>query len=162
MSSKRMHPYSRSKRPVDKKIVCIAKSAIGTQVATNIFSATKACTISSLRLALSFTAGSALTTQKISWAVIHLRDGSSAGGFTVTDGNALYAPEQDVMLYGSRFAIELIGNTTADSNTGTPIVEQVTTTQRKLKAGDFLQFIVMGSAANAANLHGTCQFFVKE
>ncbi len=143
----------RVKRPVDKAIVNITKAAVaGSQVNTDLFTATFPCTIVGLRWHITMLQDGGTGATFNNWAIIILRDGQTADTLATSDGSTLYNPEQDVMTFG---VMQIDNNTTTVSNVGE------TKTMRKMQGGDKLVYICIGVATNTHTIRGTVQFFCK-
>lgn len=142
-------------RPIDKDLISVSKSPLSTtQLSTVLKTATYPCTITGLRWDLDAVA---ITTAVdfVTWAIVVVHDGDSANTMSATDGASFYQPEQDVLAFG-----ELLVSGNAQGN---PIngAHGNTKTMRKLKAGDQLVFIAVGTVVSGASLGGIIQFFCK-
>jgi len=164
--SRSMKRQRTSKRPVDKALVSVALDGIGTTTSeTVLYTATKACTVSSVRSMLSFVAGGGTigTTSLVAWAIIHKRDGQQIGTAqpVLTDGANFYEPEQDVLLHGYAFVSVIAATIASQGAAGLPIVQE-TKTMRKLKAGDQISMIFRANATDQADVRAVNQLFIKE
>jgi len=149
---------ARSRRPIDKVLPGISMSdLIGAQQTQDLVEPNSACTVVGIRWSLSFrlVAGSATADAVIGWAIIILRDGRTANTMSFTGGANLYEPEQDVLAFGR---LQLV-----DGTTGNQLyhVNDMTKTMRKLKVGDKITFIALGSANGNTEVRGTVQLFCK-
>lgn len=153
MTSSANHFGSRTKRPIDKSLISIAKNSVdASQVQTILITATFPCTIVGLRWSLSFTQDGGTGDAGLQWAVVVVRDGNTADTMSGADAASFYNPEQDVLAFGVG-AIDNHGNVvTFDGNTKT---------MRKLKGGDQLIFIQLGNATDTTRSRGVVQFFCK-
>ncbi len=127
------------------------------QVAVTLKTTTFPCTIAGLRWAISANGQSTAAVTNFNWAIVVVRDGLAASAISTSDGSDFYTPEQDVLAFGVRRFPD------ADSGGGpnTQHWEGNTKTMRKLKSGDLLQFIQLGSAAAQGSVIGCIQFFCK-
>lgn len=150
----------RSKRPIDKKIVSILKSAIGAAQQTTILyaAATFPGTITGLRWDFNVirTGGTADTAGNFSWAIVVQPAGTTTSTLSIADAASLYDPEQMVLAFGSGCTFNDAGGS-SDS----VVYSGSTKAMRKLKTGDVLNFIVFGTATELHALHGAVQFFYK-
>ena len=163
MSKRRRVPggFTRGpKRPIDKGLNIVFKNTVGaSQVATVLDPAAQgACTITGLRwqgnvIGDGETAG---LDHVFSWAIVLVREGNSASTLDhTTDGGTLYQPEQDVLVFG-------IGNSQAVAGTSTVSPIQYTgstKTMRKLRQGDRIHFIAIGTVTETVTLHFCIQMF---
>lgn len=142
------------KRPIDKSLVVVAKSAIdATQVTTDLITATFPCTITGLRWNVAGDRAAGTGTAQLWWAIVLVKDGNSANTIAVSDAATFYEPEQNVLAFGMK-AME-------DEGPDTSFFEGSTKTMRKLMGGDKLIFIARGVATNTVNLNAIVQFFCK-
>lgn len=162
MSNKRARSNSgtsvprRAKRPIDKKLANIEKaSLVNAQQSTDILSAMAyPGTITGLRWDISFVRNAGATgAGEFKWAIILLPQSSTAGTLATGDGASLYDPEQNVLVYGAGCSWS-VGDPAMRFN-------GETSTMRKLKTGDKVQFICFGSVTNAHLVSGTVMCFVK-
>jgi len=161
--SKRARPSStpnrtRSRRPIDKKLINIVKSGVvGTQVFTNLVNgATYPGTITGLRWSLYVSNAAGGGAGYGRWAIVVLPAGSQLSNISIGDGSSMYDPEQMVLAFGTcaKWA-------SGTASSGGYLMEGQTKAMRKLKAGDSLVFIVLGTATNAFDIVGTVQYFYK-
>lgn len=114
------------------------------------------CTISGLRAMGSFygtfdtQTGNAI---RHFWCVYHLRQGELPAQAVFTSGSTIFAPEQDVMIWGTATTISQINDAPSTSNN---IVvrnyDVVGTTKRKLQIGDGLHcYIIVEADATFAD-----------
>lgn len=96
----------------------------------------------------------------ITWAVVKVREGiTQPSDIMFTNGATTYAPEQDVMAFGS-FNLSF-------NATGGAIIapghndEGSTKTMRKMQNGDRLFFIARATNSNTQVIAGTVEFFYK-
>lgn len=82
--------------------------------------------------------------------------GTVASPIGLGDASSMYDPEQMVLAYGT-----LAKYSAATASTGGYADIGQTKAMRKLKAGDKLQFICLGTATNLLDVAGTVQFFYK-
>ncbi len=141
-----------STRPIDKSLINVVQSLGASQVITTMFTATFPCTITGIRWNLNQlqNAGTGEATGR--WAIIIARDGITPPSMGQSNGGSLYDPEQDVLSFGS-WAI--------DNNTNHQHEAGETKTMRKLKGGDRLLFIGIGTATNTTAMSGVVQFFCR-
>ncbi len=141
------------KRPIDKALIVITKDGIdATQVQTILFTATFPCTMVGLRWELSAVQAAGTGFCKGVWAIIIARQGITVNNMVQTDGSTLFAPEQDVITWGS-WGI--------DNNVETTVRIGDTKSMRKLMGGDRLIFIMKGIATQTTSMFGVVQFFCK-
>lgn len=133
---------SMTKRPIDKKLVNVFHGNPGTQVSTDLTTATFPCTITGLRWAIK---NSGLN--NVHWCIIVLRDGMTADTIATSDGSTLYNPEQDVLAFG----VQKDDSMTAEGSTKT---------MRKLQGGDKIVFLSK-AAASGGTTSGIIQLFCK-
>ena len=136
-----------AKRPVDKKVITVAKSGITTTaVTTTLFTAAAPCTLNGLI----FSCG-ASPSGPLYWFVIRVDEGDTTNAISVTDGNASYTPESDILLSGV-FPV--------NATVSTPINLATTHAKRKLMIGDRIIFVARTSTSTA-NFDGICTMFFK-
>lgn len=162
MSNKRARTNSgnrrQAKRPIDKSIINVAVgNIVAAQQAVVIApAATFPGTVTGLRWDLTAvrSGGTATTLGRFNWVIVHLPAGPAASTVNMTGAGTVYAPEQNVLAFGSG---------TTWSNAGeTPIrFEGSTKGMRKLKVGDAVHFLVFGTATERHDLNGIVQFFYK-
>ncbi len=101
--------------------------------------------------------GTIVTGPVFALLVILLRDGQAVSTPSLVNGSILYEPEQDVLW-------AWVGSWGGTTNTeGSFDKEIVIKTMRKMKSGDTLQFLAIGSLANAIqNLMGNVTMFFKQ
>lgn len=141
------------KRPIDKALISVSHSAVdAVQKSTILATTSNPCTITGLRwfLNIAQTGGSAVS--QGGWAIVVVRDGNQANTLNRGNGATFYAPEQDVLTFGSWVI---------DNNTETANFVGDTKTMRKMLIGDRLIFIVLGVATQTADVKGIVQFFCK-
>ncbi len=144
-----------SKRPIDKALINVFKSGVdGTQVTTTLVTATFPCTVVGLRWDLSMLTDGGTTPGSYGWAIVIVRDGVTVSTISLTDGGTFFAPEQDVMAYGSG-VLQQIDIGSGHHYNGS------TKTMRKLMGGDKLLFLFIGVATQTTLVRGTIQFFCK-
>ena len=122
------------KRPVEKAIRVVATDCTNTQVQSTLFTAGEALTFSGGHISVKYTAASASPAGSgtfIHAAIVFVREGQAASTLSMTLGQALYVPEQDVLWAG----VGVVG-----SNNDLSWEETKIKTQRKMKSGDFLAF----------------------
>lgn len=139
-------------RPIDKQlkgVVQLLSSAA--QTVSTLITATFPCTIVGIRWDLAFrNAATAIPTYE--WAIILVRDGVAAGTLALANNSDFYQPEQDVLAFGTGFAI---ASQMESKNTGH------TKTMRKLMGGDQIQLIGISDAVDSITMIGVVQFFCK-
>ena len=98
------------------------------------------------------------STSRVNFAValIIARDGQTVSTLNLTEGQALYKPEQDV-LWGTF----LVTPKAADSDE-TILLKEMIKAQRKMKAGDTLRLINLADAANGPQITATFVGFFKQ
>ena len=141
------------KRPVDKEIVNILKTAIGTgQVALTLRTAGMAETLSGIRGNLSGKFGA--NAGSVGMVIAVVREGQTASTLDLTDGGTLYAPQQDVLF--------------AWFGHGSPAVTELhwqkidVKAMRKLKDGDTIQILLRCTAADTVDVTGSITSFYKQ
>ncbi len=143
------------KRPVTKSMVTIAKNTVSAQVSTALFTATFPCTAQGFRIDMEVTQDAGANPGSFGWAIVLVREGNSAKTMVITDAGAFYAPEENVVMFGSG-----IGGGGADTAIST-FRQLNTKTMRKMKGGDQLHFLAIGEATNTSAFQGVIQFFCK-
>jgi len=149
---------TRSRRPIDKKLVSILKPTVTNVLQTTDLmpAASYPGTITGLRWNLWISNGAGTAQGFGRWAIVVVPAGTTASPITLSDAGSMYDPEQMVLAFGT-----LAKYTAGTANTGGfPDIGQ-TKAMRKLKAGDKLQFICLGVATNIVDIAGTVQFFYK-
>lgn len=153
-TSRRVRPRVPTRTaPIDKLLPGVVHDSIdATQQSTVLITATFPCTVTGLRWELDALqqAGTAVCTGR--WAIIIARDGSTVNTMSISDGAALFEPEQDCLAFGTW----LIRN-----NTGVKHFSGSTKTMRKLKGGDRIICLSKGIATETSKLHGVIQLFCK-
>lgn len=144
---------TRAKRPIDKLLVVVNKTdVVAAQQETDIITATFPCTAVGLRWDLSWFQTGGTGEATTFWAVVIVRDGNAASTMSTSDAGVLYAPEQDVLTFGT------VG---FDNHTNSLHISGDTKTMRKLMGGDKLKFITFGTATNFNSVRGVIQVFCK-
>lgn len=157
MKRARMSYQVSQKRPIDKSLIVINKSAVdSTQVSTDLVTATFPCTITGLRWNLTPISASAAGDAIVQWAIILVKDGNSANTMASSDGSTLYEPEQNVLSWGMSALSE-----TDEAGHQNYTFEGDTKTMRKLMGGDKLVLIVRGATGTTFDFSGCVQFFCK-
>lgn len=162
MSNKRQRSNSgqavqrRAKRPIDKHFANVSIAALGAaQVNTTILAAmTYPGTITGLRWDLNFQRNAgANAAAEFKWAIVLVPQNTTASTLTQTSGSSLYDPEQNVLVYGTGISW----------NIGDPVMKFTgeTSTMRKLKTGDTVLLVALGTLTNTHLVSGTTMFFVK-
>lgn len=151
-------PVRLTKRPIDKQLLWVEKSAFGTtKVSTNLYVPTVPCTITGLRWALNFK--NLLTTGSIQyiWMIHVLRGGSSTPEISQSDGSNIAGDEREVMAWGVGILAD------ADIGAGPQVMkdEGSTKTMRKMMPGDILEIVFDCDTASGADVAGIVQFFAK-
>ncbi len=143
----------RAKRPIDKQLIGVAKTAVNaTQVTTVLKTTTFPCTIVGVRWSLTAFQDAGTAPGNGLWAIVIVRDGNNIANLTAADGADFYTPEQDVLGFGVLVF---------DDNVKPWSGEGHTKTMRKMMGGDQLVFLVRGEATNTFNFEGVVQFFCK-
>ncbi len=147
-------PARRSRRPIDKNIIVISKTAISaTQQTTTLFTATFPCTVTGLRWDISAVTGAGTAPGNFVWAIVKVQQGDAANALAVSDAATMYAPEQNVLVWG-------FANVVAEDTIGQAATWRSSTKiMRKLLGGDLLVFICKGEATNTTDARGAVQFF---
>ena len=164
MSKRRRVPggFTRGpKRPIDKALNIVFKSSVGaSQVQTILLpAATGACTITGIRWQGNVVGdgGGAGIDHVFAWALVLVRDGDTANTLDpTTDGGDLYLPEQDVLVWGIGNNQSMAGTVTGsgpDQFIGT------TKTMRKLRQGDRIVWIGIGTVTETVTMHFVIQLF---
>lgn len=111
-------------------------------------------TITGLRWDVNFqrVAGAA-SIAEYKWAIILVPQNTIVNTMSQTGGSSLYDPEQNVLVYGAGVSFAVGDDPVKFSGE--------TSTMRKLKTGDQVMFIAIGTAVNAHVVSGTTMFFVK-
>lgn len=147
-----------TRRPIDKRIVFVLKNSISdTQVATTLITCTFPFTITGLRWALEFHAGS-VAANTLSWAIVRVKDGNSASNISQADAGSFYSPEQEVLAFGHVY----VQDNDAGTGPANHRIEGSTKTMRRVANGDLIQFICKGLTTSAlGTVSGPIQFFAK-
>ncbi len=145
-----------SRRPIDKALINVVHVTVGASLQnTDLVSATFPCTVVGLRWNISVASDASTSISSHAWAIVILRDGGTLGTMAVGNGATLYAPEQDVMVWGR-------GQAAAADGKAQPVMYiGDTKTMRKLMGGDKLVFLCFGEATNTSAIEGCIQFFCK-
>lgn len=163
MTSKRRRPNVRltparsTARPIDKFIKSVQLVVLVNQLETVIQTQTFPGTIVGIR----WNVVTALTTSPqfstLIWAIVVVRDGNPTPTMSLSNGSNFYTPEQDVLTWGMH-SMNMLGSG------GSPaVIRDVgdTKTMRKLKQGDEIKFIAIGSTINPVTVHAVVQYFIK-
>ena len=154
--------FVRGARPIDKVLPGInIANLVAAQQAQDLVTASTACTATGIRWSLGVISTDPADTGTCqgSWAIIILRDGDTAQTMSLTGGANLYEPEQDVLAFG-RWEIHAKGDATGTGPSAMHF-EGETKTMRKLKIGDKLTLIALGTAAAEVRVGGTVQVFCR-
>ncbi len=91
------------------------------------------------------------------FAIIYVRDGQTISTLKIQDGDTLYSPEQDVLW-------SHVGTWGTTTNTEGHVTRDILIkTMRKMKEGDKIVFLALGSVANALrHLGGQFTSFYKQ
>ncbi len=145
-----------AKRPVDKLMIGVFKTSVdATQVTTTLATITFPCTIVGLRWDLGATTDAGTNEGSAFWAVVVVRDGTTIGNLSLSDGGDFYTPEQNVMAFGATIL------TQNDQVGKSKHWNGSTKTMRKLMGGDTLVWVAQGVATNTSTFSGVFQFFCK-
>lgn len=150
----------RSKRPIDKKLMNVNLGPItNAQVNTPLIDgANFPGTITGIRWNINYvrTVFNANTIAGYVWAIVIVPAGTAISNLTVGNGSSMYDPEQNVLAFGT-------GNSYSNAFTSNcqKSFEGSTKSMRKLKNGDKLVFVALGTATEACYLYGTIQWFYK-
>lgn len=148
--------FSRAKRSIDKVMISVSHGGIdGTQVQTQLISATFPCTVTGIRWNLAFTQSAGTGQSEATWAIVLVKEGQTADAMVRTNGVQFYNPEQNCLVFGT----ELIHNGLTHGITKK--AEGTTKTMRKLMIGDDILFIFRGTTTDTAGVEGVIQFFCK-
>lgn len=120
-------------RPLDKVIVSANNTSVGatTQFNQQLILATNPCTVTGFRWSIHWNNRDAGNAAKVIWALIIKREGLTVSPLTCAAGQKLYAPEENVLAWGTAFLVE-----SGVSSASHQFWEGDTKTQRKLMAGD--------------------------
>ena len=154
--------FVRSARPIDKVLPGIQiANLVAAQQAQDLVTATTACTATGIRWSMGVISTDVADTGTCqgAWAIIILRDGDTAQTMSLTGGSNLYEPEQDVLAFG-RWEIMASGSAGGNGPAATHF-EGETKTMRKLKIGDKLTLIALGTAGAEVRVGGTVQVFCR-
>lgn len=144
----------RGKRPIDKLLKVTSTTITTTVTNTTLQTTTFPCTIVGVRWMLSASTAVA-SIQDVWWAIVVVPDGESVNTPAISNAADFYTPEQNVLAFGMG---QMMDNTL---QSGTLMWEGSTKTMRKLKGGDVLSIVQIGSDANGALFRGVVQFFCK-
>lgn len=158
MSKRRRTTNTRkAKRPIDKDLKMVLKDVSTAQQEQVLKTITFPGTLTGLRWSIAIDNGQSAsgTNNRVQWAIIHNAQGCTTSAMSNTTGSTMYSPEQNVLAFG-------VCNLT-DAGTGTTahVFEGATKTQRKLKAGDQVSFIALGTQTSTNGIVGCIQFFIK-
>lgn len=142
------------KRPIDKDLIFVLKTLNTSQQQTVLKTTTFPCTVTGIRWSLQMDASGTADTY-VYWAIVVVSDGLSASTMAISDGASFYQPEQNVLTYGHGFCA---GSANA-WGINSVLLEGMTKTMRKLKAGD--ELVLIANSNGAADLRGIIQFFCK-
>ena len=146
-------PAFQTKRPIDKSIRTVVLTGLdATDQNTVLVTATFPCTVTGLRWDINVIQEAGTATCFGSWVIVKEDQGQSVDTLNVTNAGSLYDPEQNVMAFG---------NWLIDNNVQGQEYRGTTKSMRKLKVGDRLIFIAVGTATNTSQLRGQVQFFCK-
>ena len=146
-----------NRRPIDKVLPNIAMDdLVATQQTQDLVTPNAPCTIMGMRWQIGFrcNSGTATASGSVAWAIIILRDGRTANTMSFTGGSNLYEPEQDVLAFGRFESVD-------DASDSKFHEVGQTKTMRKLRVGDKITFIALGTASNETRVRGTVQLFCK-
>ena len=145
-----------ARRPIDKELKFVAQTLGTAQVTTVLKTTTFPCTITGLRWDMSATSNLTTGASTMVWAIVITRDGNAVSTMSQSNGSDFYTPEQDVLTFGVR--------SFPDADLNGPLESHwvgSTKTMRKLKQGDVLNFIALGTAAAQGTVRSVVQFFCK-
>ena len=141
------------KRPIDKQLRVVVLTGLNaTDQNTILVTTTFPCTIVGLRWDISVVQEAGTANCFGSWCIVKEDQGQSVDTLGVADDASFYDPEQNVLAFG---------NWMIDNNTNNEHFTGGTKTMRKLKVGDRLIFIAVGTATNTSQLRAQIQFFCK-
>ena len=149
--------YVGPRRPIDKRNINMYTSpVISTQDEQNLFTSTVAETLIRLVGNVVVSPDDAQTVgARVAFAIILAREGSTVSTLSVSDGQVLYEPEQDVLFSLVDFTEDHL---TAGKNFPVDVKGQ-----RKMKEGDQIKLINIGSSAsNSGRLFANITGFVKQ
>lgn len=152
------NPGGRARRPIDKALPCVFMTGlVNTQQTQDLVTPNAPCTVMGIRWSMDawIDDSTATADAEIAWAIVILRDGRTANTMSKTGGSNLYEPEQDVLAYG-RFILRDDAAGMAAHN-----FEGNTKTMRKLRVGDKITFLALGTASGNSDVRGTIQVFCK-
>jgi len=147
----------RAKRPIDKHFANVSTAALAaTQVNQALLPAamTYPGTITGLRwqICVQRNAG-ANSNAEFKWAIVVVPQNTSASAISMGSGASMYDPEQNVLVFGSGCSYN-VGQDPL-------LYTGDTSTMRKLKSGDQLYFVMLGTAVNTHMVSGSVMFFIK-
>ena len=147
----------RAKRPIDKALISVSQAVSTAQDSTVLYQIGTPGTMTGLRWSLSYRSDTTTADTLMSWAIVVVHDGQTVSTLVLTDGTALYEPEQDVVAFGSALCVD------ADTSAGPRVrfFEGSSKGMRKLRVGDEVRLISISAQANAGVLAGAVQLFVK-
>ena len=156
--------YRTAKRPVEKSIIT-ATGILGASVTAQTVSLTGTGAAGPVSSAMTYSGGNIQVTYwnnttavtLVGFALIILRQGTTVNAPALTGSSTFYAPEQDVLW--SWYAI-------MPPNNISPATTQVAVgkikSMRKLKLGDAIVFVGIGSAATSVQYSALITSFFKE
>jgi len=148
--------YSKSKRAIDKQIIVVNLANVdATQLNTAIFTSTFPGTITGIRWDLAFDQAGGTGRCFYTWAIVLLKDGQALDTLTTTNGDELYQPEQNCLVFGHGIIQNGINLGQTNQVAGS------TKTMRKVMIGDNLAFLIKGATTNTVSVLGAVQFFIK-
>lgn len=149
-------PTRAARRAVNKELIVVQKAAIvNVQVATVIKpGAGFPSTLTGLRWSLQFIRDAGALLSSVRWAIVVVPDGAGASTMSFTDTNTLYQPEQNVLAFGQAVGV--------GAGAIVNLMDGTTKTMRKLRVGDQVHLLLLGSVAvESWTCTGTVQFFEK-
>jgi len=147
---------AKTKRPLDKNLICVAHDFSVAQRNTVLITATFPGTITGLRWSLTASNLSTNSTQ-IAWAITRYKQGIAVSNLALADGASFFGQESEVIAFGHCF----LASTTLGGEYERAF-EGETRSMRKLQGGDRIVLQAMStSPITAQNLSGVVQFFNK-
>lgn len=142
------------KRPIDKQLFYMKGTGLdSTQDDRDFFTVTYPCTITGIRWEFNFVQDAGTGIAEGAWVLtINRESGNNPNTISLTNQTTMYAPEQDVLAWGT-WAI--------DNNTQTVTTSGTTKTMRKLMTGDVIWVSLKGVDTNTTQYTGALQFFLK-
>ena len=155
MSSNRRPTAAKAARPIDKQSINFNKTVGTTQLALAVRTAAMAETFSGAKITGGWAKSTATILGNVTIVLVLVRDGQTASTLDLGDGNCIYEPEQDILWAKAIVTLAAAGTSFND-------IEGTVGTMRKLKAGDSLQLLAVGTTPNLVSINLVFTGFYKQ